>query len=172
MHKNQVKKYKKRKRGTDNVKTFLIILCIVLAVLLVAFIVLSIIGKKLQKKQEASQSQMEAASQVTSILVIDKKRMKLTESGLPKVIIENTPKYLRRSKVPIVKAKIGPKIMSLMCDEKIFPLLPVKKELKVVLSGIYIMDVKGSRNMLLSPQEKLGFFQRAKLKALQKVGKN
>lgn len=153
-------------------KTFLIILCIVLAVLLVAFIVLSIIGKKLQKKQEASQSQMEAASQVTSILVIDKKRMKLTESGLPKVIIENTPKYLRRSKVPIVKAKIGPKIMSLMCDEKIFPLLPVKKELKVVLSGIYIMDVKGSRNMLLSPQEKLGFFQRAKLKALQKVGKN
>lgn len=150
-------------------KTFLIILCIVLAVLLVAFIVLSIIGKKLQKKQEASQSQMEAASQVTSILVIDKKRMKLTESGLPKVIIENTPKYLRRSKVPIVKAKIGPKIMSLMCDEKIFPLLPVKKELKVVLSGIYIMDVKGSRNVLLSPQEKLGFFQRAKLKALAKM---
>ncbi len=153
-------------------KTFLIILCIVLAVLLVAFIVLSIIGKKLQKKQEASQSQMEAASQVTSILVIDKKRMKLTESGLPKVIVENTPKYLRRSKVPIVKAKIGPKIMSLMCDEKIFPLLPVKKELKVVLSGIYIMDVKGSRNMLLSPQEKIGFFQRAKLKALQKVGRS
>lgn len=152
-------------------KTFLIILCIVLAVLLVAFIVLSIIGKKLQKKQEASQSQMEAASQVTSILVIDKKRMKLTESGLPKAILENTPKYLRRSKVPIVKAKIGPKIMSLMCDEKIFPLLPVKKELKVVLSGIYIMDVKGSRNVLLSPQEKLGFFQRAKLKALQKVSK-
>jgi len=153
------------------VKTFLIILCIVLAVLLVAFIVLSIIGKKLQKKQEASQSQMEAASQVTSILVIDKKRMKLTESGLPKAILDNTPKYLRRSKVPIVKAKIGPKIMSLMCDEKIFPLLPVKKELKVVLSGIYIMDVKGSRNVLLSPQEKLGFFQRTKLKALQKVSK-
>ena len=152
-------------------KTFLIILCIVLAVLLVAFIVLSIIGKKLQKKQEASQSQMEAASQVASILVIDKKRMKLTESGLPKAILENTPKYLRRSKVPIVKAKIGPKIMSLMCDEKIFPLLPVKKELKVVLSGIYIMDVKGSRNVLLSPQEKLGFVQRAKLKALQKVSK-
>lgn len=152
-------------------KTFLIILCIVLAVLLVAFIVLSIIGKKLQKKQEASQSQMEAASQVASILVIDKKRMKLTESGLPKAILENTPKYLWRSKVPIVKAKIGPKIMSLMCDEKIFPLLPVKKELKVVLSGIYIMDVKGSRNVLLSPQEKLGFFQRAKLKALQKVSK-
>ena len=111
-------------------KTFLIVLGIVLAVLLVVFIVLSLLGRKLQKKQEASQSQMEAASQVASILVIDKKRMRLRDAGLPKVIVENTPKYLRRSKVPIVKAKIGPKIMSLMCDEKIFPLLPVKKELK------------------------------------------
>lgn len=152
-------------------KTFLIVLGIVLAVLIIVFIVLSIIGRKLQKKQEASQSQMEAASQVVSILVIDKKRLRLKDSGLPKIVVDNTPKYLRRSKVPIVKAKIGPKIMSLMCDEKIFPLLPVKKELKVVLSGIYIMDVKGSRNTLLNPQEKLGFFQRAKLKALQKAGK-
>ncbi len=152
-------------------KTFLIVLGIVLAVLIVVFIVLSIVGRKLQKKQEDSHSQMEAASQIVSILVIDKKRLRLKDSGLPKVVIDNTPKYLKRSKVPIVKAKIGPKIMSLMCDEKIFPLLPVKKELKVVLSGIYIMDVKGSRNTLLSPQEKLGFFQRAKLKALQKVGK-
>lgn len=152
-------------------KTFLIVLAIVLAVLIVAFIVLSIAGKKLQQKQEASKAQMEAAAQIASILVIDKKRMKLNEAGLPKVILENTPKYLKRSKVPIVKAKIGPKIMSLMCDEKIFPLLPVKKELKVVLSGIYIMDVKGSRNALLSQPEKLGFFEKAKLKALQKLNK-
>jgi ABC-type antimicrobial peptide transport system permease subunit len=151
-------------------KTFLIVLGIVLAVLIVVFVVLSLLGRKLQKKQEESQSQMKAASQVTSILVIDKKRLRLKDAGLPKVIVENTPKYLQRSKVPIVKAKIGPKIMSLMCDEKIFPLLPVKKELKVVISGIYIMDVKGSRNNLLNPEEKLGFFQRAKLKALQKAG--
>lgn len=152
-------------------KTFLIVLGIVLAVLVIAFIVLSIVGRKLQKKQEESQSQMRSASQVTSILVIDKKRLRLKDAGLPKVIVENTPKYLRRSKVPIVKAKIGPKIMSLMCDEKIFPLLPVKKELKVVLSGIYIMDVKGSRNNLMNAEEKLGFFQRVKLKALQKAGR-
>lgn len=152
-------------------KTFLIVLGIVLAVLLVVFIVLTIVGKKLQKKQEESQGQMEAAAQIVSILVIDKKRMKLKDAGLPKVIVDNTPKYLRRSKVPIVKAKIGPKIMSLMCDEKIFPLLPVKKELKVSLSGIYIMDVKGSRNNLLSPDEKLGFFQKAKLSALKKLSK-
>ncbi len=152
-------------------KTFLIVMGIVLAVLLVIFIVLSIVGKKLQGKQEESRKQMDAAAQVATILVIDKKRMRLKDAGLPKIILESTPKYLRRSKVPIVKAKIGPKIMSLMCDEKIFPLLPVKKELKVVLSGIYIMDVKGSRNNLLSPEEKLGFFEKVRMKALQKVNK-
>jgi hypothetical protein len=33
------------------------------------------------------------------------------------------------------------------------------------------MDVKGSRNNLLNPQEKLGFFERAKVNALKKLGK-
>ena len=150
-------------------KTALIVMGIILAVLIIVFIVLSIVGKKLQAKQEASQEQMKEA-QIASILVIDKKRMKLKEAGLPKMIVDNTPKYLRGSKIPVVKAKIGPRIMTLMCDEKIFPLLPVKKELKVVLSGIYIMDVKGSRNNLLQQPEKMGFFQKMKLKALKKAG--
>lgn len=153
-------------RRNDTMSTVMIVLGIVVLVLLILMAVLYFVGKKMQKKQDESQAQMQAASQVTSILVIDKKRMKLKDAGLPKLVVENTPKYLRGSKIPIVKAKIGPKIMSLMCDEKIFPLLPVKKELKVVISGIYIMDVKG-RNVLESPKEKLGFWQRMKLKALK-----
>lgn len=152
-------------------KTFLLVLGIIVLVLIIALVVLYFVGKKMQKKQDESQAQMQAAAQVASILVIDKKRMKLKDAGLPKVVLENTPKYLRGSKVPIVKAKIGPKIMSLMCDEKIFPVLPVKKELKVVLSGIYIMDVKG-RGVLENPQEKLGLWQRAKLKVLTKNKKD
>ena len=147
-------------------KTALIVFGIIILVLIVLLVVLYFIGKKMQKRQDESQEQMQAASQTTSILVIDKKRMKLKDAGLPKIVLENTPKYLRGSKVPIVKAKIGPKIMSLMCDEKIFPLLPVKKELKVVISGIYIMDVKG-RNALENPEEKLGWWQRQKLKILK-----
>ena len=144
-------------------KPFLIVLGIIVLVLIIVMIVLYFVGKKLQKKQDESQAQMQAAT----ILVIDKKRMKLKDAGLPKIVLENTPKYLRGSKVPIVKAKIGPKIMSLMCDEKIFPVLPVKKELKVMISGIYIMDVKG-RGVLENPQEKLGIWQRTKLKVLNK----
>ena len=149
-------------------KTFLIVLGVIDLILLAIMAVLYFVGKKMQKRQEESQAQMQAASQTATILVIDKKRMKLKEAGLPKVVLENTPKYLRGSKVPIVKAKIGPKVMSLMCDDKIFPVLPVKKELKVVISGIYIMGVKG-RNVLENPEEKLGFWQKAKLKALKKT---
>ena len=37
---------------------------------------------------------------------------------------------MRNSKMPIIKAKIGPQIMSLICDEKIFDSVPVKKEVK------------------------------------------
>ena len=145
--------------------TWLIVMLVIIAILIIGIVVLYFVGKKLQKRQDESQAQMQAAAQTATILVIDKKRMRLKDAGLPSVVVENTPAYLRRSKVPIVKAKIGPKIMTLMCDEKIFPLLPVKKNLKVSISGIYIMDVKG-RGALEQPQEKLSLWQRAKMKAL------
>lgn len=145
--------------------TVFIVLCIILGVVLVALIALTIVGKKMQKKQAENEAAMQQASQVLSMLVIDKKRMKLKEAGLPQIVLEQTPKYMRRTKVPIVKAKVGPKIMSLMCDQKIFDVLPVKKEVKAVVSGIYIMDVKGSRNNLETPVAKKGRLARLRQKA-------
>ena len=56
---------------------FLTILAIVAIVLVVVMVVLYFLGKKMQKKQDESQAQMQAASQTATILVIDKKRMKL-----------------------------------------------------------------------------------------------
>ncbi len=145
-------------------KIGIIVLIIVLVVVLAALIVLSIYGRKLQKRSEEGQAQMRAGAQAVSILVIDKKRMKLTEADLPKIVVDQTPKYLRRSKVPIVKAKIGPKIMNLMCDEKIFDLIPIKKEIKAVMNGIYIMDVKGLRSGLEVKPEKKKLLARLKSK--------
>lgn len=137
-----------------------VILIIIAVVVLAAFIALYVVGKKLQKKQEDSQAQMQAASQTVSMLVIDKKKMKLTEAGLPKIVVDQTPKYMRRSKVPIVKAKIGPKVMSLISDPKVFELIPVKKEVKAVISGIYIMEVKGLRGTLEQKKEKKSIFKK------------
>lgn len=147
-----------------------IVLIVSLVLLIAALVGLSIYGKKLQKRQEESQQQMQAVAQSASFLVIDKKRMKLSESGLPQIVIDQTPKYMRGRKVPIVKAKIGPKIMSLICDEKIFEVIPVKKEVRAVVSGIYIMDVKGLRSNLEARQTKLKFSDKIRLKMEQLKG--
>lgn len=145
--------------------TFLNVLLVILVVLLIVLALLYFFGRKMQKKQALQEEQIEASKQTVSMLVIDKKMMKLKDAGLPQIVIDQTPKMLRRSKLPIVKAKVGPRITTLICDAKIFDLVPVKKEVKAVVSGIYIVDVKGIRKPLQAPkQEKQGFFKRIKSK--------
>ena len=140
--------------------TFTIVLLVILIVLIVACVVLYFLGKKAEKRQAEQQEQLDAVAQTVSMLIIDKGKMRMKDAGLPAIVLENTPKYLRRSKVPVVKAKVGPKIMNLMCDAQIYPLIPVKKEVKATVSGIYITAVKGLRGPLETPQKKKGFFAR------------
>lgn len=104
---------------------------------------------------------MEAMKQTVSMLIIDKKMMKIKESGLPQMVIDQTPKLMRRTKLPIVKAKVGPRVMTLVADAKIFDLIPVKKEVKATVSGIYITEVRGVRGPLETPpKKKKGLFAR------------
>ena len=125
--------------------TFWNVLIVILLVLVIALALLYYFGQKAQKKQVAQQEQLEATRQVVSMLVIDKKRLKLKESGLPQIVIDQTPWYMRRTKLPIVKAKIGPKIQTLICETTIFDSVPVKKEIKAVVSGLYITEIKSVR---------------------------
>ena len=118
------------------------VIIIVLAVIIGILIALIIIGRKMQKKQQASQADIEAASQIISMLVIDKKKMKVKDATLPKVVAEQIPKYMRFAKLPLVKAKVGPKVMTLIADVKVFDALPLKTEVKVAVSGIYITEIK------------------------------
>lgn len=146
------------------ISTGIIVMIVIAVILIAALVALSIYGKKLQDRQEASQKELENASQSVSLLIIDKKRMKLNESGLPQIVLEQTPKYMRSRRVPIVKAKIGPKIMPLICDEKIFELIPVRKEVRAIISGIYIMDVKGLRTNLEARKTKVKFSEKIRMK--------
>ena len=138
--------------------TLTIVLLVILVILIVACIVLYFLGKRAEKKQAEQQEQIDAMAQTMSMLIIGKMRLK--DADFPPIVLESTPKYLRRSKVPVVKAKVGPKIMTLMCDTEVFPLIPVKKEVKATVSGIYITAVKGIRGPLDTPQKKKGFFAR------------
>ena len=149
--------------------TWLIVLLIILAVVVVILGVLMFVGNKLRKKQEAQQAQIDESKQVISMLIIDKKRMKLKEANLPKIVVDQTPKYLRNSKLPIVKAKVGPKVMTLIADAKIFDQIPVKAEVKAEVSGMYIVGIKSVRGgkLVVEPKKKgfnrlLGKFKKKK----------
>lgn len=142
-----------------------IVLLVILAVLIVGLIVLYFLGKKAQKKKEEQDAQLAASAQTITMLIIDKKRLRVKESGLPQAVIDQTPKMMRRSKLPIVKAKVGPKVMSLIADEAVFDLIPVKKEVKATVSGIYITKVAGVRGPLEKPEGKKSFRARLKDKA-------
>ena len=141
-----------------------IVLLVILVVLIIACIALYFLGKRAEKKLAEQQEQLDAVKQTVSMLVIDKGRIRLKDAGFPPIVLENTPKYLRRSKVPVVKAKVGPKVMTLMCDAQVYPTIPVKKEVKATVSGIYITGVKGLRGPLETPEKKKGFFARLRNK--------
>ena len=148
-----------------------IIFIIVMAVLIGIVIALYFLGKKAQKKQEEQQSQIDAMKQTVSMLIIDKKKMRLKDAGLPQAVLDQTPKLMRNSKLPIVKAKVGPQVLSLVCDAKIFDDVPVKKEVKAVVSGIYITGVKGLHGKQeAKPVKKKNAYQRFVDKLQEKGG--
>ncbi len=118
------------------------ILIIVLVVAAVILGVLYFYGRKLQTKANEQQALVDQAKMTASILVIDKKKMKIKDSNLPKMVQDQVPKYLRWRKMPMVKAKVGPKISTLLCDDKVYKELPIKKMVKVDIAGMYIVGIK------------------------------
>ena len=71
--------------------TWLIILLIVLAVVIGLLVLLYFAGRKLQKRQNEQQSMLEANKQTVSLLVIDKKRMKIKDANLPASVSAQIP---------------------------------------------------------------------------------
>ena len=150
-----------------------IVLLIILAILLVAMIALYFIGQRLQKKQDESQAMIDQNKQTVTLLVIDKKKLKLKESGLPQQVIDSTPWYARRGKLPIVKAKVGPQIVNMVCDEGIFDTIPLKTQIKADVSGIYIVGartMKGKRLVSTEPPKKKGWWGRTMDRLQEKAG--
>ena len=139
------------------------ILIVALIVIGAAMVALYFYGSKLQTRQVEQEQMMEQMEQTVSILVIDKKIMKMKEAGLPPQVVEQAPWYMKRAKLPVVKAKVGNRIMVLLAEKKAFDVLPVKTEAKVVVSGIYIREIKSVRGQTIQKApEKKTFFSRFK----------
>lgn len=146
------------------------IMLIVIAVALGLLAVLYVVGNRLQKKQAAQKEAIREQAMPVTMLVIDKKMLPMKDANLPKVVMDSTPKRYQKMKLPIVKAKIGPQITNLICDDGIYDIMPVKGEVKAMVSGIYITSVKNVRGKKAPEPEKKSFGakMRAKQQAFQK----
>ena len=140
-----------KKKGAHAMKWWIVFLIIAI-VLAAVIVVLYFLGKRAQKKQEEQQAQIDAAKQNVTMLIIDKKKMKLKEAGFPQSVLDQTPKLMRRVKYPIVKAKVGPRIMTFLTDKDIFEQIPLRKEIRATVSGLYITSVRGLRGSLENPK--------------------
>ena len=133
-----------------------LIMIIVIVVALAIMFVLYRVGDKLQKKQSAQREQMVEAAQPMNMLIIDKKMLPMKDAGLPKMVMEQTPKCYQKAKLPIAKVKVGPQIMNMICDDAIFDELPTRGEVKAMVSGIYIISVKSVRGKKVAQEEETG----------------
>ncbi len=129
-------------------------LILIAAAVAAVLLVLYLLGKKQRKKQDEQQAQIEAAKQTVSMLVIDKKKLRLKYAGFPPAVYEQVPKLARIRKFPIIKGKVGPRIATFIAEKDVYDVIPVKKEIKATISGLYITNVKSVRGSLETPKGK------------------
>lgn len=137
------------------------IILIVIAVIAAILVILYFVGTKLQEKQASQAKAMQNASMTISMLVIDKQKLHLKDSGLIKQVQDAVPAYLKWRKFPIVKGRIikaniagGAAVMSFMCDPEVFKVIPTKTEVKVTIAGIYITKLISAKGVDLSKLNK------------------
>ena len=144
---------------------FWTIFWIVIAILAAVLTGLYFWGKKLQTKYDEQQQLIKDNKQSATIYVIDKKKDHVTNLKLPKQMKDQLPWIYKKRKMPVVIAKIGPQIQTLMCDQKVYDSIPTKKQIKVELAGILIVNVLSGK---LPETKKNKFFSKKAKKADKK----
>ena len=148
--------------------TFLDYTLIIIFILAAVMVGLYFFNRKNYKKVIEAQDFIQQNKMVTQVFVIDKKFTKPTPENMPKAIYEKLPKMSKMRKMALVKAKVGPQIVTLMCDKNIFDVLPTKKSIKIELAGVYIVNVVG---MNLADKKKKTWREKIALKMQQGYNK-
>lgn len=123
-----------------NVSDIMIIVIVVLALLCAGMYYLN---KRGMKKMIQAQDFIDQNRTTVQIFVIDKRQEKPSSSNMPKAVFEQMPKTAKMRKTNLVRAKVGPQIVTLMCDKPVYEVIPVKKTIKVDLAGMYIVGITG-----------------------------
>ncbi len=124
---------------------WLIVTIVVLGIALLLGAFFLIFGKRMDKKNAKHQEDIERSAQPMDFYIIDMKKMRLKNAGLPKVVYEDSNFLAKIGRVPIIKAKVGSRIMNLVCDDKVFKTLLPKQEVHAMVSGIYVSSAKRIR---------------------------
>lgn len=123
-----------------NFSDALIIIIVILALILAG---LYFLNKKSMRRMIQAQDFIEQNRTTVQIFIIDKKQEKPSPTNLPKAVYEQMPKTARMRKTNMVRAKVGPQIVTLLCDKPVYNVLPVKKTVRVELAGMYIIGMTG-----------------------------
>ncbi|HOK03467.1 MAG TPA: hypothetical protein PKX79_13260 [Spirochaetota bacterium] len=122
------------------------ILYLILAVVIGAIVAgYFFLKKKMEEKISLQKDLVDQHKVTTQILVLEKRMDKVDNANIPKNVVAQIPKIYKIKKVPIVKAKIGPQVMDLLCDEEVFEKIPEKKTINVELAGIFIAGIKSAK---------------------------
>jgi len=133
-----------------------LIVAVVIGILAFGFYLLN---KWSYKKMDENQAMIDRHRQSATIFVIDKSSGRLKDGILPKAAMDQMPMHSKIMKMYFVKAKVGPQIVTLICDKEVYAALPVKKNVKVEIAGIYISSMHGMKT-------------KEEMKALKKAKKN
>ena len=122
-----------------------ILLLVVVIVAIVVF-VLYMLNRWAYKKMDSQSSMIEKTKTTQQVYVIDKRRDKITNVNMPKMVIDQIPKWSKFMKMNFVQVKVGPQILTLIADKRVFDAMPLKKTVKVELAGLYIVNIVGMKS--------------------------
>ena len=117
---------------------------IILVLIIAGFIAFKLLKKRYKKKMDEQKAIVEQNKRTVSIFVIEKKKAKIAEANLPKMVADQVPAIYKLKKLPLVTAKVGPQIVTLLCEESIYDQIPDKKNVTVDVAGIFIAGVKNA----------------------------
>lgn len=121
----------------------LLIVLVVVGVLVAAFYFLN---RWSYRKMDENQAMIDRHRQSATIFVIDKSSGRLKDGVIPKAAMDQMPWHSKMMKMYFVKAKVGPQIVTLICEKDVHAALPVKKNVKVEIAGIYISSMYGMKS--------------------------
>lgn len=129
---------------------FWIALPFVIGLIVLIFLFLK---KRMNAKMDEQKAMIQQHKMNANIFVIEKKRDRLSNANMPKQVTDQMPKFLKFKKMPLVTAKVGPQVVTLVCDEEIYKKVPERKNINVDIAGIYIAEVKSSSQKSSTPRK-------------------